>query len=245
MTGTLYYYVVVKQTESGCQVISATSEVTITPGPSIATQPVGSDICLDGAATTLEVVTQNGVGTPTYQWYSNINNSTSGGTSISGATNSTYDPPTNTVGEIFYYVVISFDGGCADIESDVVSVNTVDEPTVSANNPSQTICVDGNPNDFEITLTGGLGNPSYQWYSNAVNNNTGGTLIVGATASTYNPGVLTAVSSNYYYVEVTQDGIGCDTAISDVFSVEVVPDPVIDTKQSQLKKCVKTQAYKI
>ena len=80
-TGTLYYYVVVKQTESGCQVISATSEVTITPGPSIATQPVGSDICLDGAATTLEVVTQNGVGTPTYQWYSNMNNSTSGGTS--------------------------------------------------------------------------------------------------------------------------------------------------------------------
>ena len=79
-TGTLYYYVVVKQTESGCQVISATSEVTITPGPSISTQPVGSDICLDGAATTLEVVTQNGVGTPTYQWYSNINNSTSGGT---------------------------------------------------------------------------------------------------------------------------------------------------------------------
>ena len=142
-------------------------------------------------------------------------------------------------------MVISFDGGCADIESDVVSVNTVDEPTVSANNPSQTICVEGNPNDFEITLTGGLGNPSYQWYSNAVNNNTGGTLIVGATASTYNPGVLTAVSSNYYYVEVTQDGIGCDTAISDVFSVEVVPDPVIDTKQLQLKKCVKTQAYKI
>ena len=54
LIGTLYYYVVVKQTESGCQVISATSEVTITPGPSIATQPVGSDICLDGAATTLE-----------------------------------------------------------------------------------------------------------------------------------------------------------------------------------------------
>ena len=229
-TGTLYYYVVVKQTESGCQVISATSEVTITPGPSISTQPVGSDICLDGAATTLEVVTQNGVGTPTYQWYSNINNSTSGGTIISGATNSTYDPPTGTIGEIFYYVVISFDGGCDDIESDVVSVNTVDEPTVSANNPSQTICVDGNPNDFEITLTGGLGNPTYQWFSNTTNNNTGGTPITGETASMYNPGVLTAVSSNYYYVEVTQDGVGCDTAISDVFTVNVVPDPVIDTQ---------------
>jgi hypothetical protein len=228
--GTLYYYVVVTQTESGCQVISATSEVTITPGPSIVTEPVGSDICLDGVATTLEVVTQNGVGTPTYQWYLNMNNSTSGGTLITGATNRTYDPPTNTVGEIFYYVVISFDGGCTDIQSDIVSVNTVAEPTVKADNPSQTICVYGTPTDFEITLTGGLGTPTYQWYSNTTNNNTGGTLITGATASTYNPGVLTAVSSNYYYVEVTQDGVGCDTAISDVFSVEVVLDPVIDNQ---------------
>ena len=48
--------------------------------------------------------------------------------------------------------------------------------------------------------------------------------------STYNPGVFTAVSSNYYYLEVTQDGVGCDTAISDVFTVNVVTDPVIDTQ---------------
>ena len=130
-TGTLYYYVVVKQTESGCQVISTTSEVTITPGPSIITQPVDSEVCIDGAATTLEVVTQNGVGTPTYQWYSNMNNSTSGGNPISGATNSTYNPPTNNVGQIFYYVVISFDGGCADIESNVASVMVVQEPVAS------------------------------------------------------------------------------------------------------------------
>ena len=50
---------------------------------------------------------------------------------ISGATNSTYDPPTNTVGEIFYYVVISFDGGCADIESDVAAVNINQIPIIN------------------------------------------------------------------------------------------------------------------
>ena len=43
--------------------------VIVNPTPIITTQPVGSDICLDGAANVLEVVTQNGVGTPTYQWY--------------------------------------------------------------------------------------------------------------------------------------------------------------------------------
>ena len=105
--------------------------VTVNPTPIIITQPVDTEVCIDGAANTLEVVTQNGVGTPTYQWYSNINNSTSGGNPISGATNSTYNPPTNTVGEIFYYVVISFDGGCADIESNVASVMVVQEPVAS------------------------------------------------------------------------------------------------------------------
>ena len=56
-------------------------------------------------------------------------------------------------------------------------MNTVAEPVAVAKNPSQTICVDGTPTDFEITLTGGLGTPTYQWYSNTTNNNTGGTLI--------------------------------------------------------------------
>ena len=228
--GTLYYYVVVTQTESGCEVISNTSEVTITPGPTIVTQPVDSEVCLDGVANQLTIVTQNGVGVPTYQWYTNTTNSTSGGTPIAGATNSTYDPPTNTVGEIFYYVTIAFQGGCDLITSDVASVVVVQEPVAVANNPLQIVCLDGTPDDFQITLTGGLGNPSYQWYSNTTNSNTGGTLIAGATASTYNPGVLTAISLNYYYVEVTLDGVGCDTAISDVFAVEVVADPVIDTQ---------------
>ena len=204
--------------------------VIVNPTPTIVTQPVDSEVCLDGVANQLTIVTQNGVGIPTYQWYTNTTNSTSGGTPIAGATNSTYDPPTNTVGEIFYYVTIAFQGGCDLITSDVASVVVVQEPVAVANNPLQIVCLDGTPDDFQITLTGGLGNPSYQWYSNTTNSNTGGTLIAGATASTYNPGVLTAISLNYYYVEVTLDGVGCDTAISDVFAVEVVADPVIDTQ---------------
>ena len=128
--GTLYYYVVVTQTESGCEVISTTSEVTITPGPTIVTQPVDSEVCLDGVANQLTIVTQNGVGVPTYQWYTNTTNSTSGGTPITGATNSTYDPPTNTVGEIFYYVTIAFQGGCDLITSDVASVVVNEIPVI-------------------------------------------------------------------------------------------------------------------
>ena len=83
------------------------------------------------------------MGTPTYQWFSNTTNSITGATEVTGATNSTYTPPTDTVGEVFYFVIIAFDGGCSDIQSDIVLVNTVAEPTATAVNPEQTICLDG------------------------------------------------------------------------------------------------------
>ena len=204
--------------------------VIVNPTPIITTQPIPSDICLDGAANVLEVVTENGVGTPTYQWYSNTTNTYDVTNPIAGATNSTYTPPTNTVGKVFYFVVISFDGGCSDIQSTIALVNTVAEPIATAVDPEQTICVDGQADTFEITLTGGVGNPTYQWFSNTTNTNSGGTAIAGATNSTYDTGVLSSIGTLFYYVEITLDGIGCDLATSDIFTVNVVADPVIDVQ---------------
>ena len=204
--------------------------VIVNPTPNIVTQPISSEVCLDGLATQLGVVTQNNVGTPTYQWYSNTTNNTTTGTLISGATSSTYDPPTATVGVFFYYVVISFDDACDDISSEIAIVTIAPEPSVEVNNPHQLICIEETPSDFEITLTGGVGGPTYQWFSNITDSNTGGTLISGATASTYNPGVLSSISNYYYYVEVIQSDDSCGFAISDVFTVEVVADPVIDSQ---------------
>ena len=58
------------------------------------------------------------------------------------------------------------------------------EPTVTAVNPEQTICVDGQADAFTIDLVGGSGNPTYQWFSNTTNTNSGGTAIAGATNNT-------------------------------------------------------------
>ena len=228
--GTFFYYVVVNQTASGCEATSAVASIIVNEGPSITTQPVGSDICLDGMANTLEVLTQNGVGTPTYQWYVSTTNTYDLTNPIAGATNNTYDPPTNTVGAAFYFVVISFEGGCDPIQSSIALVNTLAEPIATAVNPEQSICVDGQAEPFAIDLLGGVGNPTYQWFSNTTNTNTGGTAIAGATNSTYDTGMLATIGTFFYYVEVTLDGIGCDLATSDVFTVHVVQDPVIDTQ---------------
>ena len=204
--------------------------VIVNPTPIITTQPIPSNICLDGAANTLEIVTENGVGTPNYQWYASSTNTYDLSNPITGATNSTYDPATNTVGEVFYFVVISFDGGCSDIRSTITLVNTVAEPTANAVNPEQTICVDGQADMFTIDLLGGLGNPTFQWFSNTKNTNTGGTAISDATSNTYDSGVFSSIGTFYYYLEATLDGTGCDLASSDVFAVNVVADPVIDTQ---------------
>ena len=104
--------------------------VIVNPTPIITSQPASSDICLDGVATQLAVVTQNGVGVPTYQWYSNTTNNNTTGTLIPGATTSTYDPPTNIVGVFYYYVLISFDGGCDLISSEVASVVVNEIPVI-------------------------------------------------------------------------------------------------------------------
>jgi len=50
------------------------------------------------------------------------------------------------------------------------------------------------------TESSGNGTLTYQWYSNTVNSNIGGTLIPSATDPTYNTG---AISGGVYYVEVT------------------------------------------
>ncbi|WP_372745957.1 PKD-like domain-containing protein, partial [Lutibacter sp.] len=74
-----------------------------------------------------------------YQWYENTTDSNLGGTAISIATNDTYDPPTDTVGTIYYYVVITFPaGGCTNLISEIASVEVNQVPQI--NSESSTIC---------------------------------------------------------------------------------------------------------
>jgi len=235
--GTFYYYVIVSQPESGCEVTSTISELIINEAPTFSTQPISSEICLNGTATLLEVAYQNGTGTPSYQWFSNTTDTNSGGSLITGATNSSYDPPTDTVGTIYYYAEISFSsGGCLQIVSDTASVNVVPQITVSTVNSLQAVCEGGTANELEVTFSGGTGNATYQWFSNTSNSNTGGTLITGETTSTFTPNAFSTAGDFYYYAEISLDGNGCTAASSTVFEINVLTDPIIDTQAIALQE---------
>jgi hypothetical protein len=61
----------------------------------------------------------------------------------------------------------------------------------------QNICLNGVSTPISVTATG---SPSYQWYSNSISSNTGGTLISGATGASYTPPTNTSGTKYYYCV---------------------------------------------
>jgi hypothetical protein len=78
---------------------SVHAPVFVNPFKNLLPTIVGTDITLDGTATS------DDGGTVTYQWYENTIDSNSGGTRIDGATEATYKPDTSVPEIKFYYVV--------------------------------------------------------------------------------------------------------------------------------------------
>ena len=232
--GTTYYYVQISQTEIGCNVTSTTAEVIINQSPTITTQPISSSICEGGIPATLSVTYANGVGVPTYQWYSNTFNSTVGATLISGETNPSYVPSSTTVGTTYYFVIITFGsgGGCSSITSDIATVEITQGTTITTQpTVTQSLCVGGTiPVPLSVAYSGGAGTPSYQWYTNTINSNSGGTLIPGAVNVDYTPPVFATAGTFYYYAIVTLSGSGCGPATSDTAEIIIVNDPTITTQ---------------
>ena len=93
----------------------------------------------------------------TYQWYSNSTSSTSGGIAISGATSTSFIPPTASVGTTYYYVIVSGSDGPA-VTSDVSGAITVENLTAVTISPSSPSINLGS----SITLTAS-GATTYSW----------------------------------------------------------------------------------
>ncbi len=63
----------------------------------------------------------------TYQWYSNTTNSSTGGTSINGASSASYTPSTAVVGTTYYYCIATYDE--CTITSNVATIIVANIPT--------------------------------------------------------------------------------------------------------------------
>lgn len=228
--GTITYVVTPKI--GSCAGTPVNFTINVNPAPTFTTQPVPSSVCLGGTPTQMAVALGGSAGTPTYQWYSNTSNSTTGSTLISGAMNSTFDPPASAVGTLYYYCVVTLtSGGCSNLTSIIAAVTVTPQPTISQPVASQTVCTGATiATALSVFPSGGTGTVTYQWYLNTVNSNTGGTAISGATNSNYTPVVYTVAGDYYYYVEVNISGSGCGSVTSNVAQVTVLASPTVTTQ---------------
>jgi gliding motility-associated-like protein len=129
--GTTTYYCVVSQSSSGCSVTSANAVVVVVQGPDITAQPQPAEVCRWENIPTLAITCQNEIGSPAYQWYQSATDGYSG-TAITGATTSSYTPPSDSVATIYYYCIISFQAGtCNNLQSDIVAVTVNPVPVIS------------------------------------------------------------------------------------------------------------------
>jgi hypothetical protein len=99
-----------------CTLEEATPSVTVTANPS-GNVSIGTTVTL--------TATPTGIAGPSYQWYSNTTDSSTGGSEISGATNATYQPFTASVGTTYYYCVVS------SVTSNVAGVTVTSIPPVT------------------------------------------------------------------------------------------------------------------
>ncbi|MFV5700884.1 PKD domain-containing protein [Flavobacterium sp. XS2P12] len=218
---------------NGCSGAVVNYVVTVNPAPNITTQPASNTICQNGTLNVLTVVLNTSTGTSTYQWYSNTSNTTTG-TPLSGETNATYAPPSTTIGTIYYYCIITLggSGGCSSITSAIANITITAGATITLQpTASQNLCVGSTISPpVIVSYSGGTGIPSYQWFSNTTNTNSGGTLISSATNSSYTPPVFPVAGVNYYYAVITLSGSGCGPITSNPAEVKVVADPIVTSQ---------------
>lgn len=217
--GTLYYYAT-GSSDCGTVPTDVSGAFTVTPLSEIQSESLAAQTICDGDAFVPISVNAIGTGTLTYQWYSNTTASTSGGTLITGATNSSFTPPATAPGTTrYYYVIVGSDCG-PNVTSTVSGAFSINPVTTVQNQPSlssQTVCPGAPFTPISVSATG-PGTLSYQWYRNTSSSTTGGTLIPGAESSSFTPASSTT-GTFYYYVVVTS---ACESVTSNASGAFIV-----------------------
>ncbi len=117
-------------TPNGGQCVTSTvvtMTITVSAPPVITSiSPSTQKVCINTSPIPLVVTV---TGSPiTYQWYSNLTNTTVGGTLIAGATMASYTPPTSEAKTKYYYVVVSKNGCSVTSSLVVVKVTNLISP---------------------------------------------------------------------------------------------------------------------
>jgi large repetitive protein len=199
-------------TLNSCPSVAFPVSITIQPAPALVIQNnPNATICEGGCVTLTALQNASSIVPSGYIW------------STGETTQSIIVCPTDTM----FYSVIGLSGTCESLP-DTTFVNVVQDPIITTQIVLDTnICV-GGAYTFNISVSGGVGLPTYQWFQNSNPTNFGGTAIPNATNSAYTTPVFNVQGAYFYYCVITYpNGVGCNAISTEVGSLYVLPDPTI------------------
>lgn len=237
--GTTYYYCEVTNTQNKATVTktaqakSNTAAVTVKEAetPVIHAQWPNAvyEVGEAAAALTVEATVTDG-GSLSYQWYKKLSEDAEG-EAIAGATAASYTPSTETLGETYYYCVVTNTIGTAmkSAESSCVSIKVVTDKSAVAVRPTIT----KEPEDADYTVGDAAkalaveasvndgGTLSYQWYQNTSSSAAGGTIIANGNSASYTPSTAEEGTTYYYCIVTNTKGSATESAASRAAKVTV------------------------
>jgi hypothetical protein len=196
--GQTHYYRVIYTCPGGGTCSSTTSNVipvAVAPQPSLHISPATTIACV-GETVLLTANTSGGTGDCAIQWLSGPSYS-GPWTPIPGATDSTYQAPTDVLGTVYYVAQFSCDGNAcaAASSSNAAKVVAASEPGIAISPSDSTICP-GDPMTYTAVTTLGSDTCVIQWQS-ALSPEGPWVNIAGATGATYTP-PTDSVGTRYY-----------------------------------------------
>ncbi|MFC2114566.1 immunoglobulin domain-containing protein, partial [Bacteroidota bacterium] len=207
------YYCNVSNT---CSNVNSSNVVVTVKHPPVVTSASGTTSACSGSAASFSV-TASGSIPINYQWYKN--NST-----ISGATNSTYQISSTSAGSAgTYYCKVM--NSCGSTTTASMPLSILQGPSVTYITPGTTIC-SGQSMIFTISATG-TAPFTYQWYK-------GSTLITGAVNNTFTIFNATSTDAGSYKCKVTNS---CSNVFSSVSVLSINQPPSISSQPSSTTVC--------
>ncbi|WP_339703600.1 PKD-like domain-containing protein [Algoriphagus aquimarinus] len=215
-------------TSGSCSGSPFTVSITLSPRPAI--NNFNLSICTGSSFTISPANGSNGIvpaGT-TYSWnVPTVTGGITGGTSGNAANNisNTLSNPTDSP-QTATYTVTPITGICGGTPFTVIV--TVDPITAITSQPSTALDIECFGDGFDpLSVTAVGGGLVYQWYSNTIDSNVGGTPVDGATSASFTP-PSTIEGSAWYYVVVTGN---CGVETSNASGQFLVTPPVTSILQ--------------
>ncbi len=224
--GLKYYSCVVGIADNSCdfQILQASVDVDTPTFQLNASSPLLQEICTGGSPP-LQVSSNPTVANLQYQWYSNSTNSTTSSEMLQGSTQSSLTTIVDGIGNHYFYcVAYVLDNACSRT-SQFFNVVVVEQAEISQQPISSSVCNGTSGLELCVDYINATGNPTYQWFSSLVNDNTAGVTINGANSSCFTPPTSQS-GQDFYYVKIDYSGIGCESRISNCGNVSVIDYPV-------------------